>query len=324
MPRQSTLYKQDGTDTFRLASVQILKFRNKPSFGDNLQNKDKKLSKCFIPDEGKEFFQADQAGAEALIVAYLCEPGKYRELFLQGFKVHVYVAMKFFTDIWVAEGFPEVKDYLEMPIATIKQQPRWLELDKLIKSTDKWEASKRYYYMAKRVCHSSNYGIGPSELAINLLKDSEGQINLSLTEVNKMLVLYHTLFPEIKRWNLAVEKQVKLTRTLRNLFGYPRRFAATLLTDKSVKDAFAWIPQSTVGVITHKAIVAMQDYIEANNLRWDILNNKHDSYLLQVPIGEDPTAKMQEFLEVDLESPRGEKFKMKSEVARGFNWGELH
>ena len=622
MPRQSTTYKLAGTDSFRLASTQILKHRNKRSFGDNLQNKDKKLSKFFIPDEGKEFFQADQSGAEALIVAYLCELGKYREIFLNGIKPHVYVAIKFFPEIWRGEGFSDIDEISAAPIAALKSLPRWKELDTCIKATDKWEPSRRYYYMAKRVCHcvdektevltkehgwisckqaienkneiaiwngnisfelpiqwnsdeyegpmfrykgkeidqlitpnhkviyssnnkihatqalnllhtngiripvngtllqntrvfsddeiklicaiqadgwivnstsvrfhfrknqkinrlrtilqncghfvepsfyddgtcsfyvndldkyieiitndkgvkcynkkflqlsidelkilikelpywdgafkktsivyrtaieenaiwiktichltgqqaviwkdkncyrvglnkrsygrlentkkiiqykgfvycptvstgaflvrrngyisvtgnSGNYGIQAPELAINILKDSEGQIKIPLLEMQRMLAVYHGIFPEIKKWNQAIQRQLEQTRTLRNLFGYPRKHYGPITNDV-LKQYYAWIPQSTVGVITHKAIVRMQDYIEEANKPWDVLSNKHDSYLLQVPIGENPTDKMQEFMEQDLLSPRGEKFKMRSETQRGFSWGDLH
>src|SRR3977135_515890 len=97
MPRNSCIWKLAGTDTFRLASSCIMmNFMTKEERGTNLQNIPHGMRKIYIPDEGKILVQVDQSGAEALIVAYLCEPGLFRDLFLNGIKPHTYVAMHVF------------------------------------------------------------------------------------------------------------------------------------------------------------------------------------------------------------------------------------
>jgi len=61
-------------------------------------------------------------------------------------------------------------------------------------------------------------------------------------------------------------------------------------------------------------------------LQWDILNNKHDSILGQVPEDEamDAAEILKELLSFDLHSPRGELFKMGAEVSIGKNWGKYN
>ena len=77
LPRVSTYYNVSGTKTFRLASKAIFGI-----YGTNLQNWEKSLRKLIIPDDGYKFVQVDQSGAEALVVAYLCKHGNFRDLFL--------------------------------------------------------------------------------------------------------------------------------------------------------------------------------------------------------------------------------------------------
>lgn len=66
----------------------------------------------------------------------------------------------------------------------------------------------------------------------------------------------------------------------------------------------------------------MQRYIEREKKPWDILNNKHDSYLIQCPLEDvKECAKIStEFMGQELTAPDGTKFRMKSEALAGYNW----
>lgn len=320
MARNTTGYKLAGTETFRISSAKLLS-----RWGGNLQNVEKSLRKIYIPDEGKTFVQVDQSGAEALVVAYLCRAGKFRQLFNVGIKSHVYVALNLFADVWKAK-LPEIdiNEYLCATIDKLTTLPKWKELDKLIKSSDLWPSAERYYYMAKQVCHSANYSIGANEFALNVLKNSEGQIALTSLQAGTFLAKYNTLFPEIKNWHLEIQLALKMTRTLRNLQGFPRRFYGPLI-DKTFKEAYAFVPQSTVGTITNIAVTTLQRFIEQEKLDWDILTSTHDSYLVQCPPAEAEAcaSKMKEFIEQCLVNSRGEEFRMKSEASIGPNWKDM-
>jgi len=328
--RNTTLYGIAGTKFFRLNSKAILK-----KFGTNLQNIERSARTIYIADNGYKLLQRDQAGAEALIVAYLCRHGNFRDLFLNGIKPHIFVGLHLFHDRLqrkINDGGHDIKcnikELLPIKITELKKHPWWKEVSNLIKESDEWPAQERYYYIAKQVCHSSNYGIKAGAFCLNTLIKSQGRIVLSKKEAEQFLEIYHGLFPEIREWHRDTERQLKETRTLFTLQGYPIYFSGDLENERYLKEAFSSVPQSSVGIITHIAYTGLQEFIERTSVDWDLLNNNHDSFLLQFP--DSPTEEQeaikisQGFLEQELISPRGEKFKMRSEVKTGWNWGSYH
>ena len=320
--RITTAYNLAGTTTFRLASKRLL-----GRWGTNVQNFPKGLRKLFLPDNDKVFVQVDQSGAEALVVSYLCTEGNFRSLFLHGIKSHVYVALRLFAEVWSTELGRSVDEFCTSPIAQVSRLRGWDELDRLIKSSDNWSAEKRYYFIAKMVCHASNYGMKPPTFRVNLLQKSEGKVSISMAEAKRFLNTYHDLFPEIRLWHMETISTLRREGILRNLFGYPRVFTANI--DESMyKEAYAFVPQSTVGTITNITFTKMQQKIEnpqdpLSSMNVDILQNNHDSVLLQCPPEHvDYVAKeTMAIMNCDMVSPRGEKFSMKSEACVGDTWG---
>lgn len=325
LPRNTTLWGIGLTETFRNTSKALFKRNPFKGYGSNLQNPSDRICRLYEPDEKKIFIQADQAGAEALIVAYLCPDGNFRQLFKCGIKPHTYVAMHLFASYWIAEGFPEVKDWLKMRIEDLPKQTRWKEFNKYVKVSD---ARNNRYFIGKKACHSFNYRKQPATFIFDVLKESEGRVALSLSEGKRVHGVYHGLFPEIEQvWHKDIERILQATRTLLNLFGHPRVFYGNTKDDKLIREATAFVPQSTVGCITNYAFVELQYYIEDNALtEWDLLNNKHDSILLQVPNDQDNIQHaikiLKQSIEIKLTSPRNEEFRMRSEVSVGMNWGK--
>ena len=249
--RITTAYNLAGTSTFRLASRKLL-----GRWGTNIQNIPKKLRKLFIADKGKVLVQADQAGAEAMIVGYLCVPGNFRTLFLEGIKSHVFVALRLFPDVWAEQLGRSVDDFCEAPINELKNIKGWDDLNAVIKDSDNWSADKRYYFMAKMVCHASNYGMKAPTFRTNMLQKSQGAIALENKEAKRFLATYHKLFPEINQWHNETIEKLKSTKILKNLFGYPRYFTG-FIDETMYKEAYAFVPQSTVGCITYLAFVEL-------------------------------------------------------------------
>jgi hypothetical protein len=275
------------------------------------------------------FNQSDQSGAEALIVAYLCRPGNFRDLFLNKVKPHVFVALHRFPDIWqkkMNESGGSIKcdinALLKTPIPLLKDNPFWNELDALIKASDNWTARERYYFMAKAACHMLNYDATFNALIMDILQKSRGRIVLSRKDGIDFVNLYHSLFEEHGEWHRENIRTVTATGMLHNLQGFPITFTTKNFTESFWKEVHSSVPQSTVGTITNEAFTEMQYYIEDNRKSWDMMANTHDSYLVQSPLYEaqECCQKMQTFLERDLVSPRGDKFKMRSEVQTGFCW----
>ncbi len=323
--RYTTCFRLARTNTFRLGSGKLFgKGKSKvhlygPEYGGNAQNIEKSLRTLFIADDGYSFCQVDQAGAEALIVAYLCPPGRFRDLFINGIKPHVYIGV-FFPEHWV-DKFPCVKEFAKIPIAELRNHPEWAGFAKAVAASDYNPSATRYYYFYKMTCHSGNYGIMGNTFQQNLLEKSGGKVVLSSEQASKFLSTYRDVaFPELHIFHHQVNAALLARKELRNLFGYPRRFRS-LKTDP--KEAYAFIPQSTVGCITNLAVVSMQKWIDANSIDAVILNNCHDSFLVQGKTEEIMliAKKMKEFIEIEMVAPRGEKFRMRSEAGVGRNWG---
>ena len=278
---------------------------------------------------------SDQSGAEALAVAYLCRDGNFRQLFKSGVKAHVYVAMHVFADVWkkkmkeshITGDIPiDIDAMCNTPIKDLKSNPYWHDLDLLIKDSDNWPMNERYYYLAKQTCHSANYGITAPPFRMNILEKSGGKILISKEESERFLLTYRALFPEIQEWHESVKRQVEETHMLYNLHSHPYTITTHHVEDSQWKELFAWIPQSTIGMITNIAFARMQEYIESNGRDWDNLLNGHDAITGQCPIGEEKelAAKQQEFIAQEFISPvDGVHFRMKSESQYGFDWAPM-
>lgn len=301
-----------GTKTFRNKSSKVFR-----TYGNNLQNPSDRLCRIHIPDEGRKFIQVDQAGAEALIVAWECENARFRSLFKNGIKPHTFVALNLFCNQWQKETPYDALHLCTLSIPDLASHPDWKDLSKIIKD------NHERYFIGKKSCHSFNYCKTAASFRFDVLKESEGKVVLSLLQSEIFESIYHGLFPEIKQEQKRIEKQVRETRMLRNLFGHPMYFGGRL-DDKTIREAVAWKFQSTVGVIASNAFRDMQNYVELENKDWDVMNNKHDSVLVQAPESEwrEAATVLKGYLEVDLTSTRGEKFKMKTETSLGDNWGK--
>lgn len=349
--RNSTIY-HNSPKTFRRSSRKIL-----GKWGGNLQNIEKSMREIYIPDGiTKELeprckywlqtgdltvfteeeletlrcmIQRDQDGAEALVVAYDCEPGDYRQLFIHGVKPHVYVAMKLFKDIWQKKmkekgGVDfDIELISSTPIARLKLNPNWKELDSLIRDSDNWNLSERYYYLAKQTVHSANYDIQWANFIINILEKSGGKISIKKEQGMYFLQTYRALFPEIPESNQRIRRQVDQHKMLFNFFGFPYTITNHNILESTYKEYYAWPRQSTVGEITRIAFTNLYYFCMEEKKKWDILQDNHDSYLVQCPLKEvkECREKMQEFMNIELTSPvDGAVFRMKSESQVGFNW----
>ncbi len=316
--RFTTSIKIAGTNTFRTASSKLF-----DTWGGNSQNIEKELRKVICADEGKVLVQTDQSGAEALVVAYLSPPGNYRRLFENNIKIHNYVSLHLFQLIWENKLGKKLDHLINAPIESLKDIKDWKEVEALSKASDDWPAEQRYYYLAKKTCHMSNYGAGVNKFIMEILKDSDGQISLNKTQAQYFLNKYFTLFPEILQWHHLIRQELTLNRCLYNLFG-DRRLFSSYWDDNLFRESYAFIPQSTVGVLTSVAITELQSYIEKYNLNWDVLLNCHDAIVAQCPENEakDMAIKQQEFLAKNFTTRYG-SFTMKSESSVGKNWYEM-
>jgi len=93
--RTTTGWAPGLTKTFRNGSRMLW-----DEYGSNMQNQPDDLRRIYGWDDGKYGVQCDQAGAEALCVAYETPPGNYRSLFENNIKVHNFLGLRLFADYW--------------------------------------------------------------------------------------------------------------------------------------------------------------------------------------------------------------------------------
>ncbi len=327
-PRDTSQWIVSGTNTFRLASRKILSSKHDTpliNFGGNRANIEKSMRCIWKADTNFKLIQRDQSGAEALIVAHLCINGNYRALFRNNIKPHTFVALHVFKD-----QFKKYYDPIKIDIACntkiddLKKLDFWKELDKLIRSSDNWAHNERYYFIAKKIVHASSYGMGGNKYRMSVLEESGGTIVLSKLDAEYHLMVFFKLFPEIHGWHSKVYEQVKKYKELRNLFGFPFKFTG-YIDESNIREAYAFIPQSTVGTITNIAITETQEYIEEYKKNWHILNNDHDSFVVEAPDNDidikECSLIMKQYIEKEFTSPiDGTKFRMKSGLSIGRNW----
>lgn len=352
--RNTTDYKLAGVKTFRRSSKKLI-----GGHGGNLQNIEKGMRAIYEPDGFNDkveakckywlqtgdvsvfteeelftirvFLQVDQSGAEALIVAYDCDARDYRLLFENSVKPHVYVALKLFVDKWKSKAQEHglsitqetIDELYNTPIPLLKKNPSWRDLDLLIKDSDNWGLTERYYYLAKQTVHSANYDIQEGTFIMNILEKSGGKIVIKKDIGKLFLNTYRSLFPEIPERCERVRRQVEETKMLYNMHGHPYSITDYNIIGTAMKDCYAWGPQSTVGEITRIAFSRLQEWIESAARPFDILADTHDSYLVQCPLVDvlECKQKMQEFMNQRFTSPiDGVEFNMKSECQVGFNW----
>lgn len=302
-------------------------------FGSNLQNLDKSIRSVIIAPPGKVIWNIDESGADAMIVAYLCKMGRFRSLFIHGVKPHIYVALHIAAPHWAKLlEMTDIEEYLSCPIAELKKKPRWSELSRVIADSDNDpNPQKRYYYIAKQCCHLLNYDAGWRQFQLTTLTKSEGSLAFTDTQAKYYRSLYRdTLFPELSVWHCEVIGMLEANnRVLCNLFGYPRKFHGAWSREDLFKIAYAFIPQSTVSMITLEAGNEIQERIDKKDSLIDGVNifaNVHDSIAGYAKEDNwvESVKSLVPHIERNLTNFKGEKFQMRSGTSIGKNWSPYH
>jgi len=322
-PRFATMFRVAGTKSFRLAAGKIF-----GEWGANAQNPSKSLLGCLTARKGYSFLQPDQSGAEALIVAHLTQPGRYRDLFKYNIKPHSFLALHIFGPSkpqWFDALPTAMGEFLKnTEPALLKALPGWSVLKDTIAASD--SDSDRPYFCGKKTAHARSYCMRWKTFQEAMLKETQGTLVLTKTQAEHFLNTFDSLFPEIIEWQSEVALHARVKGELRNLFGFPRR-CEQIFTDGYKRELVSWIPQSTVGCITHEGVLKLRRMREKEPRKynqWSLLNQKHDSLLVEVPDCDIPDAApiVTSLMAVDLKGRDGVEFKMKSELQVGKVWSK--
>lgn len=166
-----------------------------------------------------------------------------------------------------------------------------------------------YYTRTKMGVHLSNYGGKARTMAKAL--------GISVHEAEKFQNRWFDIHPEIKDWHKRVESELVSQRCIYNKFGYRRQFFGRI--DHLLPTALAWVPQSTVAIVTNKAMDILDTEFEKLWVHLQV----HDSIVFSLPIYRPPEL-LSEIMEatkiiIPYEDPLIIPFGVKSSTK---SWGE--
>lgn len=232
-------YNIAGTETFRLSSSE-----HPLRMGSNSQNIPPSARKAFVADDGYTFFQADQQGAEAKLVAYLSGDENYIRA-VENSDVHTMVAAMVF-------GFAEERALAEQL----------------------YVRDKTYRDITKKGAHGSNYYGKPYTIA--------RQLGVETAIAETFQAKYFKKFPGITAWHAWCAKQLQEKGYMENVFGMRRTFWGRRYDDATLREFIAAGPQSAVGVLTNLGLYNLWLKYEGKpGAPVQILMNGHDAAIGQ-------------------------------------------
>lgn len=174
-------------------------------------------------------------------------------------------------------------------------------------------------YMGKKTRHAGNYGMQAPRMAAVLAAEGFA-VNRKYCEV--LLNGFHEAEPEIRgTFQYRIENDLRNSRTLRTPIGRSRYFFGlrpSADNGKLFKEAYSYIPQSTVGDNTGLAVL----FCEVNQPGWVVMDH-HDAVTLEVPDSESDVCKainlLSEAFNRELEFPNGTVIQIPIEYELGYD-----
>jgi DNA polymerase-1 len=114
-------------------------------------------------------------------------------------------------------------------------------------------------------------------------KTLAASLGVTVHEAEQFLNRWLSAHPKIKKWHERVRIDLSLTRSVTNKFGFRKYFFDKL--DKLLPEALAWVPQSSVAIVTYHGMKNLaRDVPEVQ-----ILLQVHDSLVMQTETKNCPT-----------------------------------
>jgi DNA polymerase-1 len=277
-----------GTETGRLSSSS-----NAYRRGGNLQNQPKVVRHLYIPDPGWTFWQCDMASAESYVVAW--ESGD--EVMLDVLTNHRLY------------GKSESRIMYHETIGNI------------ITGLAPKDVVGDIRDLAKRVGHAWNYGMAPGKL-VELVNNYMPKMPFTQQNAQSCYNNLNNTLHSVVNWRELKKQQVLRTRTLENCFGRKRIFFGRL-DDGTFREAYAFIPQGTVGDALNKVMIRLEDRFDLDIAM--VLGQVHDSVMGQCRT--EHLDVIREMVIEEFEQPlpmecQGLTLRIPCEFSSGINWYE--
>lgn len=201
------------------------------------------------------------------------------------------------------------------------------------KTWDECNKDSLFRYLGKKTRHAGNYGMRGQKMAVVLVtegfkvEDFHPVGRLTLPDYcDAMLAQFHRVEPGIQGvFQVYVQETIKRTRTLTTPIGRSRYFFGLRpgdSNDKIIREAFSYIPQSTVGDNTGLAVL----YCEHSNPGLVVMDG-HDAIVLEVELTEEAIhsaiALLTEAFNRVIKFPNGLELQIPIEFEMGFDLKNL-
>lgn len=228
--------------------------------GNNLQNQPHSILTHFLADPYYVFYGMDLSQAENRIVAYVGRIIQMIEAFERKEDIHGLTA-KIMMNIFYGPKAESLPVKSPAPIG---------------------DGKKTWRDWGKKANHGLNYDLGYKTFSLyNEISERDGKL---------IVDIYHRAYPGVRNgFHKYVQKSLTRDRTLTNLMG-----RKTLFTDKMddqlYKDAYACIPQGTVGDVIDQRGLNFVYYNRNPLFRYvELLIQVHDQIGFQIPTPYHPT-----------------------------------
>jgi len=302
--RFRTSYNIAGTETGRPSSSE-----NAFGTGGNAQNIAPGLRYVFVSDPGYRLVNIDLGQVEARDVGFICGclfgDWSYLDSCESG-DLHTSNARLIWPDLgWTGD----------------------IVLDRQI-------AGRQFYRefshrdMAKRGSHLSNYG-GTAftasrhlKVPLSIMEEFQARYCRGRTrDAGKGLEAIEPAYPSIPRYWQWVATELQTVNRLTNLFGRERIFFGRPNEDATLREAIAFLPQSTTADRMNLGMWRVWNGMKECKL----LAQTYDSITFQIketsPI-DDIVAEALERIKVELKAPNGRSYIVPGEASIGWNWGK--
>ena len=283
-------YNPVGTKSGRLSSSKTIF-----GTGTNLQNQPPEMKGYMLADDGYIIYSMDLSQAENRVVAYVAPEPAMIEAFESGVDIHAKTASLIFRK----------------PVDEISDEPGSCPL-----AGGKY--SERFW--GKKANHGLNYDLGYKGFAM--------YYEMPEVEAKFIVGSYHTAYPGVRLYYEWIKSQLSTDRILENPFGRRRKFMDRW-GHSLFKEAYSWIPQSTIAdKLNRDGVLFIY-----NNQQWfkpvELLNQVHDSIVFQIPIdiGLQEHASILYRIKNSLETPikwRIQDFSIPTDLEMGMNLKTTH
>jgi len=269
--RMRCSFNPRGTRFSRLSSSKTIR-----GTGMNMQNLPASFQRFLVADPGYLALQLDKQRAEWVVVAYESGDSNMIHVIEEDKDPHAYTASQMYKvneSLVIREQ--ELIGHSRDPVFIEEQRKKIIGVN-----TSTWPRMMSLRQVGKHSNHGFNYDEGYRTWGLTYeVPEKEAKFAYNF---------YHNGYPGIKRWYDFIRgRLVEDNRTLRNSFGRKYHFLAPM-NDQLYKQAYSYLPQSTVGDLVNRAINEIYYDRVPDVEDVELLSQVHDSIWIQHPVGDWP------------------------------------